>query len=85
MSETARLGLPLIAAAQAQKHVTHNEALARLDTLAHLRLIEERQVPPATAGEGDTFLVASGAWGALPGTRKGGAFQRRCLGVLSRL
>ncbi|WP_430512854.1 DUF2793 domain-containing protein [Pannonibacter phragmitetus] len=70
MSETARLGLPLIAAAQAQKHVTHNEALARLDALAHLRLIEERQAPPAAAGEGDTFLVATGAWGAFAGHEK---------------
>ncbi|WP_374628670.1 DUF2793 domain-containing protein [Pannonibacter indicus] len=67
MSETARLGLPLIAAAQAQKHVTHNEALVRLDALAHLRLIEERQAPLAVAGEGDSFLVASGAWGAFAG------------------
>lgn len=28
---TARLGLPIMAPAQAQKHVTHNEALLLLD------------------------------------------------------
>lgn len=67
MSETARLSLPLIAAAQAQKHVTHNEALARLDALAQLRFIEERQAPPVSSEEGDTYLVASGAWGAFAG------------------
>ena len=27
MSDTPLLGLPLLAAAQAQKHITHNEAL----------------------------------------------------------
>lgn len=30
---TANLGLPFILPAQAQKHVTHNEALQRLDVL----------------------------------------------------
>jgi len=33
MDETARIGLPLVQAAQAQKHVTVNEAFARLDAL----------------------------------------------------
>jgi hypothetical protein len=32
-SHSARLGLPYVAAGQLQKHVTVNEALARLDTL----------------------------------------------------
>ena len=32
MTDTTHLGLPLIAAAQAQKHVTHNEALQVLGT-----------------------------------------------------
>ena len=30
---TPRSGMPLLAAAQAQKHVTHNEALLELDAL----------------------------------------------------
>ena len=33
---TPHLGLPLLAAGQAQKHVTHNEALTLLDALAQL-------------------------------------------------
>jgi hypothetical protein len=32
MSESARLRLPFLAAAQAQKHVTHNEALVSRST-----------------------------------------------------
>ncbi len=34
MSNSPRIGLPLLDAAQAQKHVTMNEALARLDVVA---------------------------------------------------
>ena len=34
MTETARLKLPLLAAAQSQKHVTVNEALTILDLFA---------------------------------------------------
>ena len=36
MTDTPCLGLPQIEAAQAQKHVTHNEALALLDVLVQL-------------------------------------------------
>ena len=36
MTDTPRLALPAIEAAQAQKHVTHNEALVLLDALTHL-------------------------------------------------
>ena len=34
MSDTQRFAMPLLDAAQAQKHVTVNEALARIDALA---------------------------------------------------
>ena len=36
MARTAQLDLPLVAPSQAQKHVTVNEALARLDAVAQL-------------------------------------------------
>ena len=36
MSDTMRLALPRIYAGQAQKHVTHNEALGLIDALMHL-------------------------------------------------
>lgn len=65
MSSTPHLSLPLLAAAQAQKHVTHNEALASLDALVQLAVRERnRAAPPASPAEGDRFLVGAGAMGA---------------------
>lgn len=64
MSTTTHLGLPLIAAAQAQKHVTHNEALQVLDALVQLAVADsDRTAPPAIPGEGDRHIVAAGATG----------------------
>jgi hypothetical protein len=64
MSDTEHLALPLIAAAQSQKHVTHNEALSILDALTHLAVISQTvAAPPASPGEGDRYLVAAGASG----------------------
>lgn len=64
MSSTPHLALPLLAAAQAQKHVTHNEALAALDALVQLAVKERgRTAPPASPAEGDRFLVGAGATG----------------------
>lgn len=72
MSDSPMLGLPLLAAAQAQKHVTHNEALLRLDALIHLSVIARNLTgPPAAASDGDRYLVAaspSGAWAGQQGT-----------------
>lgn len=66
MSETTRLALPLILAAQAQKDVTHNEALAGLDVLVHLALASRTILtPPPAPAEGDAYLldgVAAGSW-----------------------
>lgn len=68
MSHTSRLGLPYIAAAQAQKHVTHNEALDRLDALVNLKLEScTLSTPPAVPVEGQAFAVPPtpapvGAW-----------------------
>ena len=39
MQTTPQFNLPLIQSGQAQKHITMNEALTRLDALAQLRLI----------------------------------------------
>ncbi len=61
MSETLRFSLPLLAAAQAQKHVTHNEALLTLDALSHLHLVSRALTAPPAASEGAAYLVASGA------------------------
>lgn len=68
MSETANLALPLVQPAQAQKHVTVNEALARLDVLAMLRLESiDATSPPETAAEGSAWAVASPASGLWAG------------------
>lgn len=67
MSDTSpRLSLPFIAPAQAQKHVTHNEALLRLDVLAQLTLEDINQtLPPAAPQEGQVWALGanpSGDW-----------------------
>ncbi len=67
MTETANLGLPCIDAAQAQKHVTHNEALRILDTLVQLAVLDrDLTSPPGSPGEGQRWIVKnaspSGAW-----------------------
>lgn len=68
MSETARLGLPLVQPAQAQKHVTVNEALARLDALAQIALATEGAAsPPASPAEGEVHGVGPGATGEWTG------------------
>ncbi|MEM6825122.1 MAG: DUF2793 domain-containing protein [Pseudomonadota bacterium] len=65
MSSTTNFGLPLVQAAQAQKHVTVNEALIRLDALAQLTLASRTvMAPPATPLEGAVYAVPTGAVGA---------------------
>ncbi len=68
MSLTPRLQLPYIAAGQAQKHVTVNEAFLSLDMLCQLGLKSITTLaPPAAPAEGDRYAVpngASGAWSA---------------------
>lgn len=61
MSNTANIGLPLVQAAQAQKHVTVNEALAILDGVACLTLKSATTAtPPAAPAAGETYFVPSG-------------------------
>lgn len=68
MTDTAKLGLPLIQAAQAQKHVTVNEALARIDALVQLTLGSVTlTAPPGVPGEGDAYGVPAGATGGWAG------------------
>ncbi len=64
MTDTAKLGLPLVAAAQAQKHVTVNESLTRLDALVQLSLASVGgTVPPGSPSEGEAHGVGVGASG----------------------
>ncbi|MES2843534.1 MAG: DUF2793 domain-containing protein [Pseudomonadota bacterium] len=65
---TPILSLPLILPAQAQKHVTHNEALRLLDILVQLAVLDTDRVDaPATPDEGHRHIVAAGATGLWAG------------------
>jgi hypothetical protein len=62
---TPNLDLPFILPAQAQKHVTHNEALQRLDSLVQLVVASRASSPPATPEEGEIHWVEApetGPW-----------------------
>jgi hypothetical protein len=72
MSEISpNLALPYLLAAQAQKHVTVNEALRLLDGLVQLSVIEARSAPPAAPPLGARYLVtapASSLWAGWQGS-----------------
>mgnify|MGYP000541174307 CR=1 FL=1 len=66
--DTPILGLPLILPAQAQKHVTHNEALRLLDILVQLAVLDrDLATPPALPAEGDRYIVAANPTAAWAG------------------
>ena len=53
------LEMPYIQPAQAQKHVTHNEALRLLDAIVQLVVLtDDQNSPPVTPEEGGCYLVA---------------------------
>ena len=53
------LKLPYLAPAQAQKHVTHNEALRQLDAIVQLSVITEVNEPPVAPENGACYVVGS--------------------------
>lgn len=63
---TARFALPQLKAGQAQKEVTHNEALALIDGLLHPAAESMAlSIPPGEPRIGESWLVAgspAGAW-----------------------
>jgi hypothetical protein len=64
MSDSIFLGLPFLEAAQAQKHVTVNEALRRLDAALHLAVIRaDLATPPETPDDGARYIIAGEATG----------------------
>jgi hypothetical protein len=68
MTNTTHLGMPFIEGSQAQKHVTHNEALRILDAAIQIGVLDADQAsPPPAPVEGDRHIVASGATGAWAG------------------
>lgn len=82
MDQSPRLSLPYIMPGQAQKHVTHNEAVQALDALVQpVAASRSLAAPPASPLEGEAWLVAAGATGAWAGHAnemaawQGGAWQ----------
>jgi Protein of unknown function (DUF2793) len=66
MDTTGRLELPLIMPSQAQKHVTHNEALTLLDGIVHLVITASGLLSPPPGAPADavyfTGTPANGDW-----------------------
>lgn len=63
--QSARLGLPYLAAGQMQKHVTFNEALTRLDALIQTVVVSRTTAAqPATPDDGQLYILPEGASGA---------------------
>jgi hypothetical protein len=78
MSEiTPNLRLPYLAAAQAQKHVTHNEALRLLDAVVQICVLDrDLAAAPANPAEGDRYIVPASPTGGFAGQAgKVAAFQ----------
>ena len=60
--------LPYLVAAQAQKHVTHNEALRLLDAMVQLSVLNlNLTAPPVSPTDGDRHIVAAAATGLWAG------------------
>jgi Protein of unknown function (DUF2793) len=70
MPNTTKLQLPQLAAAQAQKHVTHNEALLILDNLVQMSIKGLlTNTPPGSPAESDTYVTGAaptGVWALQP-------------------
>lgn len=71
MDTTTNLSLPYILAAQAQKHVTHNEAIRALDAIVQLSVLDrDLATPPGAPAEGARYIVGpspTGAWAGQAG------------------
>lgn len=64
MTDTPNLALPFIYAAQAQKHVTHNEAIRVLDCLVQLSVLSRAlATPPSSPADGARYVVAASPTG----------------------
>ncbi|MBI6630661.1 DUF2793 domain-containing protein [Pontibaca salina] len=62
------LALPYLQAAQAQKHVTHNEALQRLDLLVQMRVAGfAAETPPDLPQEGELHVLGASPGGVWAG------------------
>ena len=60
---SANLSLPYIQPSQAQKHVTHNEAIRLLDAVVQLTVLSATETTPPTAQTGQRWILPDGATG----------------------
>jgi hypothetical protein len=68
MTDSTHLKLPYILPGQAQKHITHNEAIAALDTLTQLAVLDRNlNAPPASPNVNMVYIVGSSPTGAWAG------------------
>lgn len=58
---TPKLVMPYIVASQAQKEVSHNEALNILDVLVQPVVLDLDFTPPGSPAQGDTYIISGGA------------------------
>jgi len=69
--ETPNLNLPYILPSQAQKHVTHNEAIRALDALVQIAVLQQGlETPPSAPAEGERHIIGdapTGAWSGQAG------------------
>ena len=66
--ESTNLHLPYILANQAQKHITHNEAIRLLDAIVQLSVVSRvLTAPPGSPADGSRYIVAAGGTGAWAG------------------
>ncbi len=73
---TSKLNLPYLQPAQAQKHITNNEALQKLDAIVQLAIVSEDTFPPTDPEEGDIHLVGADPGGDWTGQAGKLAFRQ---------
>ncbi len=62
MDKTSKLQLPYLLSSQAQKHITHNDALRSLDAIVQLSVVSQNITdPPSSPTEGDRYIVKTNA------------------------
>ena len=68
MATTTHLGITLLEQSQAQKEITVNEALARIDALLNSGAIDrDLNTPPVSPAEGDVYIVGASPTGSWSG------------------
>jgi hypothetical protein len=75
---TTHLQLPYLAAGQAQKHVTVNESLSRLDAVVQLAVVSATtSSQPSAPGDGSIYILPAGKTGAAWSAMTNGALAYR--------